>query len=172
MRNCHLVIYHHNLTFLTAQCFECTTRNLINLYEIQIIIITDMADLKKDLDEYLLLQSDQKKNFKIQMPTIPAPKITGWFKKNQPEETESWYQETKRECCPSLVIIHCLNHWFYFIKSYLFQSRFQRFTLFGICICMGILCFSISLMYIPVLLFKARKFALLFTLGSIFFVLR
>lgn len=79
-----------------------------------------MADLKKDLDEYLLLQSDQKKNFKIQMPTIPAPKITGWFKKNQPEETESWYQETKRECCPSLVIIHCLNHWFYFIKSYLF----------------------------------------------------
>ncbi|XP_019880400.2 uncharacterized protein LOC109608414 [Aethina tumida] len=111
-----------------------------------------MADLKKDLDEYLLLQSDQKKNFKIQMPTIPAPKITGWFKKNQPEETESWYQETKRECCPSL-------------------SRFQRFTLFGICICMGILCFSISLMYIPVLLFKARKFALLFTLGSIFFVL-
>jgi hypothetical protein len=37
---------------------------------------------------------------------------------------------------------------------------------------MGTLCFSLSLMYVPVLLFKARKFALLFTLGSLFFVLR
>jgi hypothetical protein len=36
---------------------------------------------------------------------------------------------------------------------------------------MGTLCFSLSLMYVPVLLFKARKFALLFTLGSLFFVL-
>ncbi|CAH0564171.1 unnamed protein product [Brassicogethes aeneus] len=111
-----------------------------------------MADLKKDLDEYLLLQSDQKKNFKITLPALQTPKIPNWLKREQPIETDTWYQETKKECCPSL-------------------SRFQRFTLFGICICMGILCFSLSLMYIPLLLFKARKFALLFTLGSLFFVL-
>ncbi|XP_050299070.1 uncharacterized protein LOC126737973 [Anthonomus grandis grandis] len=113
-----------------------------------------MVDLKKDLDEYLLLQSDQKKNFKLSMPAIPLqkPNVSSWFRKEQTEENETWFQETKKECCPSL-------------------SRFQRMTLFAICIGMGILCFSISLMYLPVLLFKARKFALLFTLGSLFFIM-
>ncbi|CAG9767077.1 unnamed protein product [Ceutorhynchus assimilis] len=113
-----------------------------------------MVDLKKDLDEYLLLQSDQKKNFKLTMPAIPLqkPNVANWFKKDQPQEDESWFRETKKEYCPSL-------------------SRFQRMVLFALCIGMGILCFSLSLMYLPVLLFKARKFALLFTLGSLFFVL-
>ncbi|CAH1116255.1 unnamed protein product [Phaedon cochleariae] len=111
-----------------------------------------MVDLKKDLDEYLLLQSDKKKTFKLDMPTLQKPNLTGWFKKEQQQEESTWFQETKREICPSL-------------------SRFQRFAMFGICVGLGILCFSISLMYIPVLLFKARKFALLFTLGSIFFVM-
>jgi len=112
-----------------------------------------MTDLKKDLDEYLLLQSDQKKNFKLTMPAIPLqkPNISNWFKKEQPQDDETWFQETKKQCCPSL-------------------SRFQRIVLFALCVGMGIICFSISLMYIPVLLFKARKFALLFTLGSLFFV--
>lgn len=63
-----------------------------------------MVDLKKDLDEYLLLQSDQKKNFKIQMPTIPKPSLPKWFKKEEPTE-EGWFQETKKDCCPSLVTI-------------------------------------------------------------------
>lgn len=64
-----------------------------------------MVDLKKDLDEYLLLQSDQKKNFKLSMPTVPLtkPNISGWFKRGQPQEDESWFQERKKECCPSLV---------------------------------------------------------------------
>ncbi|KAL1488936.1 hypothetical protein ABEB36_014722 [Hypothenemus hampei] len=113
-----------------------------------------MADLKKDLDEYLLLQSDQKKNFKLTIPAIPfqKPSLPGWFRRDQtPTDSDSWYQETKREYCPSL-------------------SKFQRLALFALCVGMGILCFTISLMYLPVLLFKARKFALLFTLGSLFFV--
>nr|CAD7266912.1 unnamed protein product [Timema shepardi]CAD7577503.1 unnamed protein product [Timema californicum] len=33
---------------------------------------------------------------------------------------------------------------------------------------MGILCFTLAALYIPVLLFKARKFALLYTMGSLF----
>ncbi|KAF5270646.1 hypothetical protein FQA39_LY01384 [Lamprigera yunnana] len=110
-----------------------------------------MADLKKELDQYLLLQSDQKKSFKLQIPTIKKPNISSWLKKENVED-ETWFQETKKQCCPTL-------------------SRFQRITGFCICICMGILCFSLSLMYIPVLILKARKFALLFTLGSLFFVL-
>ncbi|KAL3274659.1 hypothetical protein HHI36_016039 [Cryptolaemus montrouzieri] len=110
-----------------------------------------MADLKKDLDQYLLLQSDQKKSYKLQIPTLQKPSLPNWFKKEEPVE-QSWFQETKRECCPSL-------------------SRLQRLTFFGVCLCMGSLCFSLSLMYLPVLILKARKFALLFTLGSFFFVL-
>lgn len=61
-----------------------------------------MADLKKDLDEYLLLQSDQKKTFKFQIPTIQKPNISNWLK-SETTEDETWFQETKKECCPSLV---------------------------------------------------------------------
>ncbi|KAF5291454.1 hypothetical protein FQR65_LT01765 [Abscondita terminalis] len=110
-----------------------------------------MADLKKELDQYLLLQSDQKKSFKLQMPTINKTNFPNWFKSEEQQE-ETWFQETKRQCCPSL-------------------SKFQRITGFCVCVFMGIICFSLSLMYIPVLILKARKFSLLFTLGSIFFVL-
>lgn len=35
---------------------------------------------------------------------------------------------------------------------------------------MGLICFTLSTMYIPVLLFKARKFAILFTFGSVFII--
>lgn len=67
-----------------------------------------MVDLKKDLDEYLLLQSDQKKSFKLQIPSIQSPKITSWFKKDEPPEESSWFQETKKDCCPSLVSMKIL----------------------------------------------------------------
>lgn len=62
-----------------------------------------MADLKKDLDQYLLLQSDQKKSFKIQMPSVSGirkPDISNWFSRNDSqnrEETSRW------NCCPSMV---------------------------------------------------------------------
>ncbi|XP_067865733.1 vesicle transport protein SFT2C [Heterodontus francisci] len=47
-------------------------------------------------------------------------------------------------------------------------SRRQRLTAFGLCLAMGLLCFGLSAMYAPFMLLKARKFALLFTLGSLF----
>lgn len=62
-----------------------------------------MVDLKKDLDEYLLLQSDQKKSFKLQIPSMQKPNISNWFKKEEPPEDNSWFQETKKGCCPTLV---------------------------------------------------------------------
>lgn len=63
-----------------------------------------MVDLKKDLDEYLLLQSDQKKSYKLQIPSIQKPNLTNWFKRNETEDQQgTWFQETKKECCPSLV---------------------------------------------------------------------
>lgn len=129
-----------------------------------------MADLKKDLDEYLLLQSDQKKSFKLHIPTIQKPNVSNWFKKNEPADETTWFQETKSSCCPSLVrwSLRLLRVTF----NVCLQSRIQRITGFSVCIFMGILCLSLSTMYIPVLLLKARKFAMLFTLGSVFFILR
>ncbi|XP_067830108.1 vesicle transport protein SFT2C [Heptranchias perlo] len=47
-------------------------------------------------------------------------------------------------------------------------SRRQRLTAFGLCLAMGLLCFGLSAVYAPFMLLKARKFALLFTLGSLF----
>jgi hypothetical protein len=52
------------------------------------------------------------------------------------------------------------------------QSRLQRIVGFVICMGMGTLCMTISVFYIPMLILKARKFALLYTLGSVFFIIR
>lgn len=66
---------------------------------------TIMANLKNDLDEYLLLQSDQKKSFKIdmKMPTIKVPEIKNLFGKSEPQEANSWLKDTQESCCPKLV---------------------------------------------------------------------
>lgn len=64
-------------------------------------------DLKRDLDEYLLLQSDQKKsfnNFKFTLPTLQRPTLPNWTGRGQAED-ESWFRESSSGCCPSLVII-------------------------------------------------------------------
>lgn len=112
-----------------------------------------MANLKQDLDEYLLLQSDQKKNFGIKMPEIKVPEFGKLFSRNETApEANSWLKETQDSCCPKL-------------------SRLQRIVGFVACLGMGALCLTISTFYIPVLMFKARKFALLYTLGSVFFIL-
>lgn len=112
-----------------------------------------MANLKQDLDEYLLLQSDQKKNFGIKMPEIKVPEFGKLFSRNETTpEANSWLKETQDSCCPKL-------------------SRLQRIVGFVACLGMGALCLTISTFYIPVLVFKARKFALLYTLGSVFFIL-
>jgi len=47
-------------------------------------------------------------------------------------------------------------------------SRTQRLIGFGMCVLMGSICFVLSGFYLPMLIFKARKFCLLFTLGSVF----
>lgn len=42
-----------------------------------------------------------------------------------------------------------------------------RLIWFAVCFGCGLSCFLISLMYLPVLVFKARKFVIFFTIGSI-----
>jgi len=64
-----------------------------------------MANLKQDLDEYLLLQSDQKKNFNVKMPQIKVPDLGKMFSRSNNETTEanSWLKDTQDSCCPKLV---------------------------------------------------------------------
>ncbi|XP_069705738.1 uncharacterized protein [Periplaneta americana] len=110
-----------------------------------------MADLKKDLDDYLA-RNDNKSQPKITMPALLSkPDVGKWFGKSTTNEDTSsgWLSDAQKDCCPSL-------------------SRVQRIIGFCICIMLGLLCFVLAAMYTPVLLLKARKFALLYTMGSLF----
>ncbi|XP_062337264.1 vesicle transport protein SFT2C [Osmerus eperlanus] len=48
------------------------------------------------------------------------------------------------------------------------MSRSQRLVAFGTCITFSAICFGLSALYAPLLLLYARKFALLWSLGSLF----
>ncbi|XP_014210959.1 vesicle transport protein SFT2C isoform X1 [Copidosoma floridanum] len=111
-----------------------------------------MADLNKELNEYLL-SSKNEKQYKLPSVSIPKPNIGKWLGRSTEEKQESgWLRETQRECCPTM-------------------TRLQRLSAFGLCFVMGIMCFCLSALYVPVLLLKARKFALLYSLGSLFFLM-
>ncbi|XP_013196113.1 uncharacterized protein LOC106139252 [Amyelois transitella] len=110
-----------------------------------------MATLKNDLDEYLL-QNDKSRSYKISLPSFSKPSFFTKSSDATPSSTSSsWFDEVQKDYCT--------------------LSRTQRFIGFGICLFMGILCFFLSFMLLPVLLVYARKFSLLFTLGSLFFLL-
>ncbi|CAD6227560.1 GSCOCG00001244001-RA-CDS [Cotesia congregata] len=119
-----------------------------------------MADLNRELSEYLLSNKNEKQ-YKLTIPTvtIPKPSLGRWFGRSsstqESTEESGWFQDTQRNCCPSMVSF----------------DTFQRLTGFAMCLFMGVLCFSISAIYVPVLLLKARKFALLYSLGSVFFLM-
>ncbi len=130
--------------------------------------------LKDDLDSYLSRGksgatanlSNLTKSFKL--PTLKSPfgsggagggddqvalleegqggeggSSSGWFGSSKPAEPESC------ACLPSL-------------------SKKQRIVGFMTCLGLGVTCFSLAMAYIPVLILYARKFALLFSLGSVF----
>ncbi|XP_011313183.1 vesicle transport protein SFT2C [Fopius arisanus] len=111
-----------------------------------------MADLNKELSEYLLSYKNEK-HYKFHIPSvsIPKPPIGKWLGRSS-EEDQSNGGWTQKEYCPSM-------------------TRFQRLTGFFMCIIMSIICFSLSAIYLPLLLLKARKFALLYSLGSVLFLI-
>lgn len=80
-----------------------------------------MAHLKDELDQYLLLQSDQKKNFKIdiKMPSIKVPEMKNLFGKSQPQEANGWLDDTRESCCPKLV---CVYYFIDFTTNFNFSS--------------------------------------------------
>ncbi|KAF6213933.1 hypothetical protein GE061_011661 [Apolygus lucorum] len=111
-----------------------------------------MANLKEELDEYLNRNSDSKPLLNgLPSVNVSIPKVGSWFRKNDADEQEGWYANAQKDCCPAL-------------------SRMQRIMGFCICIGMGVFCFTIAAMYIPVLFLKARKFSLLYTMGSLFMI--
>jgi hypothetical protein len=64
-----------------------------------------MADLKKDLDNYLS-RNDNKSQLKITMPALLSkPDVGKWFTKSLSNEDTSatWLSEAQKDCCPSLV---------------------------------------------------------------------
>jgi hypothetical protein len=140
-----------------------------------------MADLKKDLDDYL--SRNDKSQLKITMPALLSkPDVGKWFTKSASNDDTStgWVSEAQKDCCPSLVTgpqIACLGTvcsaviklQVYYLS---FQSRIQRIIGFCVCIVLGLLSFVLAAMYTPVLLLKARKFALLYTMGSLFTICR
>lgn len=136
-----------------------------------------MADLNKELSEYLLSNKNEKQ-YKLPSLSMSKPNFKKWLGKDTEEEEVGWLREKQRECCPSMVSIYYFTiiNFFYvqiYTNSFLFfQTRMQRLTAFGVCFLMGILCFSLSAIYVPVLILKARKFALLYSMGSLFFLMR
>ncbi|MPC29386.1 Vesicle transport protein SFT2C [Portunus trituberculatus] len=133
-----------------------------------------MTELNRELQEYLSRADGKSESKEPLLPTsLPKitsiPKLSSWFSRNgatggenlvdeeaggtSRTSSSSWFSSAQSDpCFPSL-------------------GRKQRILGFLACVVMGLICFSLAAMYFPVLVFKARKFSLLFTLGSVFSVL-
>lgn len=127
-----------------------------------------MAGLKADLDSYLsgskasTTLSSLSKSFSL--PTLKSPFGNKDSFKHAGDDEEallsdgessgssngkSWYANAQNDYCPSL-------------------SKKQRIFGFVTCLGLGLFFFSFATLYIPVIVLKARKFALMFSLGSLF----
>jgi hypothetical protein len=107
-----------------------------------------MANLKNDLDEYLLMNEEKKSsNYKIniKMPKLPS------FGNSSESSSNSWLNDDDNGICPKL-------------------NRIQRFAACIVCFGLGGFCLVVSTFYIPVLVFKARKFVLLYSMASLLFI--
>ena len=70
------------------------------------------------------------------------------------DQSDSWFKEAESDpYCPKL-------------------SKKQRIIGFMLFIIMGAFCMAMASLYIPVIVVKSRKFVLLFSLGSVFFIAR
>ncbi|XP_050440573.1 uncharacterized protein LOC126845743 [Adelges cooleyi] len=106
-----------------------------------------MANLKLELDEYLKSQKSAPSNGHVHIPKVFKKFITS----ESGEHTENLLDSTQNTYInfPTL-------------------TKKQRIFGFMICVCVSCLMFSLSALYLPVLLLKARKFAILYSAGSIF----
>ncbi|XP_015181609.1 PREDICTED: vesicle transport protein SFT2C [Polistes dominula] len=111
-----------------------------------------MADLNKELNEYLL-KSKNDEQCKISMEADSSQdfiKLHGITHTNSVKQT--WYNRLGEE---------------YFCS----MTSKQRIAAFALCCFSGFLCLLLSACYLPVLLIHQRKFVGLYTLGSILLLL-
>ncbi|XP_048760448.2 uncharacterized protein LOC125669756 [Ostrea edulis] len=116
-----------------------------------------MTDLNSSLQNYL---SKGDQNSGSGSSKFNLGKLNFFQKKSQtsidvPESNDvanSWFSQANTDpCLPSL-------------------SRKQRILGFVLFLLLGTFCFSMASLYIPVLIIKARKFAMLYSLGSLFVI--
>ncbi|PVD35513.1 hypothetical protein C0Q70_02476 [Pomacea canaliculata] len=115
-----------------------------------------MADLNQSLKDYL---SRAQKKDTVGVSDSTSRYFTGWFDKESVSEekvggesSNGWFTDAQKDpLLPSL-------------------SKKQRIIGFIMCLLMGTFCFSLAMLYIPMLILKARKFAMLYTLGSFFVI--
>ncbi|XP_060083918.1 uncharacterized protein LOC132563182 [Ylistrum balloti] len=120
-----------------------------------------MAGLNKDLQDYLSRSSVSGSSETDDRGTSGGFSFgkLNVFKKSSEEAplsnddvANSWFSQAQRDpLLPSL-------------------TKKQRILGFVICLLMGTFCFSLASLYIPLLLLKARKFAVLYSLGSVFII--
>lgn len=109
-----------------------------------------MANLKNDLDEYMLMNEERKATgFKLNMPKMPKLPFVGTSEPSS--SNNSWLNDDDNGWCPKL-------------------NRIQRMLACITCFGLGTFCLVVSTFYIPVLILKARKFSLLYSMGSALFI--
>lgn len=130
---------------------------------------SNMAGLKADLDSYLSGSKSTSSGKSASLsslaqsftfPTLKSPFST--YSSRTTDDTELLIDPTNEDGSNS----SNRNSW---LEDQLPSlSKKQRIFGFMTCLLLGIFCFSFSTVYIPVIVFKARKFALLFSMGSVF----
>lgn len=130
-----------------------------------------MADLSKDLKDYLsrtsssislnssssnldgkLSGSGSTSTFSDGFKSLFSRSGTTELNADVANSSEGWF--TKAQSDPLLPSL----------------SKKQRILGFVMFLLLGSFCFSLSALYVPMLVLRARKFAMLFTLGSVFFM--
>ena len=123
-----------------------------------------MSNLKADLDDYLK-GGNRRQGQNIggslvglaKSLTLPTFKF-GSSQQNFDEETGNLDSESVSSDSQPSRFSKCLPT----------LTKKQRLIGFMLSFCLGLVCFGLSMMYLPVIVLKARKFSLLFSLGSVF----
>jgi len=132
-----------------------------------------MANLKADLDSYL---SGNKSTIggsaslsslaqSFSLPTLKSPFSSTFDKNRNTDDTELLIESENDGSTASTNGSSCCNWLTDRLPS---LTKKQRIVGFMTCLVLGLFCFSFSTVYIPMIVFKARKFALLFSMGSVF----
>lgn len=108
-----------------------------------------MTNIKDDLDEYLVGTKASSSGFKIKMPKLPS--FGGSSDSASASTSNSWLKDDDSGWCPKM-------------------NRIQRMIACVVCFGLGFFCLIVSFAYIPVLVLKARKFALLYSMASALFI--